>query len=278
MNPFANLSKTLNRGLDRLRGPVVSPAAVQQAQTQPAAMALSNYKPTIIDESDFLAGKWSSGEWSKLAYFSIPQGVVYKITSGKPYRFFVKSLLEAAGLNAAASARTINVPNLIASTQGDPALPAVYHPDVAVWAKVGAIWSQVEINSINFTTKDVSFDEPLNCTNVEIRFTGGTGEWRFLAKRDLGLSDTSDANLQNDSFSALHTTNQNNIDTNPKWSRDVTLGYGQQLVLEVNTTVKMDWSERNGNIIQIRALYMNVDIQDPRRLSQYLEIDARQGV
>jgi hypothetical protein len=278
MNPFAQLSQTLNRGLDRLRGPVVSPAAVQQTQTPPAAMATSNVKPSIIDEGDFLAGKWTSGEWSKLAYFTIPKGVVYMIRGGSPYRFFVKSLLEAAGANAAAANRVINVPGLVASTQGDPALPAVYHPDVAVWCKVGLIWSQVVINSVNFTTLDVNYAEPLNCTNVEVRFTGGTGEWRLRVARDLGLSDDSGAAVQNDSFSAAHTTDQNNIDTLPKFARDVQLTYGQTLVLEVNTTLKMDWNTRNGNVLQIRAMYQNIDILDARRLAQYGEIDARQGV
>ncbi|MFX8055783.1 hypothetical protein ABTK93_21400, partial [Acinetobacter baumannii] len=76
-------------------------------------------------------------------------------------------------------ARTVTLPYLIPSLQGAPTLPSTYHPDVAVWAKVGGVWQRCQINAVNYASQQVTFVEPAGVTgtqDIEVYYTHADGQ------------------------------------------------------------------------------------------------------
>ncbi|MFX8036094.1 hypothetical protein ABTK80_21070, partial [Acinetobacter baumannii] len=86
--------------------------------------------------------------------------------------------------------------------------------DVAVWAKVGGVWQRCQINAVNYASQQVTFVEPAGVTgtqDIEVYYTHADGQFRFRVARDAGGVDDSVATVFNQSFSTMHSVDQNNL-------------------------------------------------------------------
>mgnify|MGYP005854902195 CR=1 FL=1 len=294
MGFWDQVRNTFGNGLDLFRGdlprvdlPRVKPAPVQAPPAPtPAAVQVGGWGFAWIDNEDFDATglAWRANEYFPLAAMRTPETAHFRIAAQeRRIRFYLKGLKVFAGQNLASAApRTVNLPFLIQSPQGAPTLPSTYHPEVAVWAKVGSSWQNCQINSINYATRDVTFVEPAGVTDpagIEVYYTHSDGQFRLRVDRDAGGVDGSVATIFNNSFSTIHSIDQNNLETMVAWPQQVELVPGIRLVLEVFTTqVPMIWNERARHCIQIAAMGRRIEVLDKGRLQRLAEIEARGGL
>ncbi len=299
MNLFDLLAHTVGRGLNVLRGGIpvqvlppvttmpVRPPGGRKAppetlldRVQPAPAATRGPAlPTMLDAEDFTAGApWAASQWFTLAEFKAPAGVAWKIPAGPAYRAYLNARAYQAGLNGVASNRTITCPDLIDTPQSAPTLPTVYHPEVQIWAKVGAVWNRANVTAINFSTGVVNYDEPANCTDVEAYYVHNNGEWRLRVIRELGNSDTSAVAVINSSMGATHSVDQISSESNHKWPRELLLFEGFRLSLEVKSSREHQFNTRSGHVLRIYAVRREVAALDAKRMRQLNEFDLREGV
>ena len=277
-----NVQGGVNRATSVLRGaPTVAVVEDTAANGDAAAIALEPWRPLpFIDAEDFKAtGKpFQANEWVAIAEFKMPPGTSFRIKQGTQYRFFVRGVKRLAGANAAAASRTRAAPGIIQTRQTSPAFPTLYHPDVQVWFKVGTVWSLAAVTAIDYDLRTVTYNEPANATDVEVRYVTDLGEWRLKTTRSLGFSDNQDSTDVNSSFSATHSVDQNSNKTAGKYPRTTVLVPGQRYVLEVKSSEEIDFSSRSGHLIQIRAETRQIIVTDQARLARFAEIEARVGV
>lgn len=263
------------------QAPVMS-AAVQSQQ--PVAIALESWRPNRIDARDFVAAEpFQASQWFKLGEFEVPSETVWRIQENQPFRLMVPAITRRAGNNAAAASRNVIIAGLFQSPYPAPALggnPSLKHPSVRVWCLVDAVWSPAVVTAINWGTGQVSYNEPLNCTNVEIYFLHTDGEVRFRAYRKLGNSDTNGVSLFNSSMGAVHASDQRDIEASSavSWPREVTLGDDYTLGLEVRSTLEHVISARSHLLVNIPAYVREVATVDAVRKAQISELDLRGGL
>jgi hypothetical protein len=262
-----------------LNAPVLLPApqTPQNGGIVPAAEALSSYVPTSLDENDFKAGLWQGNQWSRIATFKIPEGVIYRLETGKPYRFYVKAVRRRNGI--AAGAQVFNAPGLI-QTKRVGVLPSYDHPEVVVWARVAGVWNQCEVTAINYASGDVTYTELAGTTQVEMWYLHNDGEWRLRLLRQLGGFDTSEQTMVNGAFAITHALDQNDAQTQPRFPGDYTITPGQTVALEVKTSIEVSWGEvyKAQPAMQFQALNRQVRALDKPRLAALAEVEARRGV
>jgi hypothetical protein len=286
-NGLSKAFGAVNKGLNVFRGDIAYDSAptvqVQGVTTPAAAIALGNWIPALLEANDFTSGRWISGDWSVVGAFKIEKDVRYRLLAGQPIRFFVKALFKEsfAAVGAATTENTL-IADLVNSKQADPTLPSFYHPEVTVWHRVAGAWQRSEINSITYELDGmggiVDYDVPVGATEREIYYVHGNGEFRLRAENVLGGVDNSSAMLWNDSFMSIHSTDQNDVNTCPKFPRDEELVYGQRLVLEVRTTVEVAFNERARHLMIFKAAGMQIMALDGRALRAAAEVQNRAGV
>lgn len=251
------------------------------APAPPPAVRLGGMRPVLLDIADFRAGGiWRAGEWSTVAFFQVPRGVIQRLPAGLSYRFYVRSRHAVAGNNAAsAAARTITgLVGLAQTPRVVPALPSLHHPDVVVWGMVGGVWAQEPVNAVDFAAGSVTYTERALTTQVEVYYVFNVGEWRLRVYRPLGESDTAAVTVANGSFSAAHMVDQNNAETTHRWPRLVVMVPGQRLALEVNTTREVIHNARSLHVLSFESFSTQVDVTDPVELQQLAETALREGV
>jgi hypothetical protein len=291
MGVLDNIRGALGRGLDIFRGDLPqiqppAPAPQPAPAITPAAVQVGGWGMAWIDNEDFSSTglAWRPGEHSALAQVKTPETAHFRIVAQeRRIRIYLRGQKVVAGQNLGAPAsRNINLPFLIQTPQGAPTLPSTYHPDVAVWARVGSAWQPCVITAINYSTGDVTFTEPAGVTasdGVEIYYMHADGQFRLRVARDAGGVDDSAATVFNQSFSTMHSVDQNNLETMIAWPQQVELVPGTRLVLEVFTTqVPMVWNDRAGHYIQIAALGRRIEVLDKGRLQRLAELEARGGL
>lgn len=250
------------------------------APAPPPAIRRGGMRPSLLDISQFQAGAaWRSGEWSTVAFFQVPRGVIQRLPAGLPYRFFVRSRHAVAGNNAAAAAsRTITGLVGIAQTlRVVPTLPSLHHPDVVVWGMVGGVWAQEPVNAVDYAAGSVTYTERALTTQVEVYYVFNVGEWRLRVHRPLGESDTAAITVANASFSAAHLVDQANLETSHRWPRLVVMVPNQRLSLEVNTTREVVHNARSLHVLTLESFVTQIDITDPQELQRVAEAALREG-
>lgn len=286
-----SLRNAVRRGLGVFQDAPSAPSPAPQPQPQPArpapaAVQASGWQFAWIDNEDFDATglAYRPNEYFALAQMRTPDTAHFRVLAGeRRLRIYLKGLAAFAGQNlATAQARTVTLPYLIPSLQGAPTLPSTYHPDVAVWAKVGGVWQRCQINAVNYAGQQVTFVEPAGVTgtqDIEVYYTHADGQFRLRVARDAGGVDDSVATVFNQSFSTMHSVDQNNLETMLAWPQQVELVPGTRLLLEVFTTqVPMVWNERAGHYIQIAAMGRRVEVLDKSRLLRLAELENRGGL
>ncbi|MCL6527645.1 MAG: hypothetical protein K6T57_12285 [Thermaceae bacterium] len=291
MGVFETLRDNVVAGVNAVRGRVM-PQAVAAPQPSPApsaapaAVQTSPWGTAWLDGEDF-AGTgipYRSNEWFALSQFRCPETAHFRIAAGeRRIRMYLYGQKTVPGQNLGApAARTVNLPGLVQSQQAAPALPSAFHPDVAVWAKVGGVWSQCVITAINYATGDVTFTEPAGVAvtdNLELYYLHGDGQFRFRVLRELGGIDDSAATVFNGSLAALHTLEQTNLEVMWSWPQGVELTPGTRLSLEVYTSsTPMLWNSRNPNYLHIYAEARRIEVLDKGTLGVRAELSARNGL
>lgn len=291
MSALDTLKNALARGLDTLRGPLpelVKPVSnTTQTSPSPVAIADSPFRPVTITKSQFVAGAtWAANEWRNLAYFEVTADTQFKVLAGKKIKLAVPALSRLPGQNLGAAAnRDVVLTGLVATPQATPALPTAppnYHPEVKVLALVGGNWITCKIVAINYGTFTLTFEEPAAVAtaadNIRVFYLHDLGEWRFMASRDLGKIDTSDATLVNSSFGNTHAVNQIDAETALYWPNNTDLVYGQKLVLQVRTPVEVVFDNQSPVRIEVETARRDLTILDQRKLGMLSENAARGGV
>ncbi|WP_337871150.1 hypothetical protein [Meiothermus sp.] len=289
MGLFEQLRDNISRGLGALQGrrpqPVAAPQPTQVA-AQVAAQPDSPWVTAWLDEEDFTAAglPYRANEWFSLAQFRVPEDRQVQVRAGeRRIRMYLKGLAVRAGSNyGAPTNRNVVVPNLVQTKQAAPTLPSLFHPEVAVWANVGGVWTKCPVVAINYGTGTITFEEPAGVTGtdaVEIYYTHGDGQFRFRVLRELGGVDDAAATTFNGSFSALHTLEQSNLETMWAWPNAVNLVPGMRVSLEVYTaSVPMVWNSRAGHYLHIYAESRRLNIMDRSRLVKMAELAARNNL
>ena len=286
-----SLRNAVRRGLGVFQDAPSAPSPAPQPQPQPArpapaAVQASGWQFAWIDGEDFdpTGLAYRPNEYFALAQMRTPDTAHFRVLAGeRRLRIYLKGLAAFAGQNLdTAQARTVTLPYLIPSLQGAPTLPSTYHPDVAVWAKVGGVWQRCTIQSVDYNNQQVTFVEPAGVTgtqDVEVYYTHADGQFRLRVARDAGGVDDSVATVFNQSFSTMHSVDQNNLETMLAWPQQVELVPGTRLLLEVFTTqVPMVWNERAGHYIQIAAMGRRGEVLDKGRLLRLAELENRGGL
>ncbi len=287
MGIFEQLRDNISRGLGALQGrrPV---AAAPVAPVAPAVAATpdSPWLTAWLDEEDFSASglPYRPNEWFSLAQFRVPEDRQVQIRAGeRRIRMYLKGLAVQAGSNfGAPTNRNVVVANLIETKQAKPTLPSLFHPEVAVWARVGTTWVKCPVVAVNYTTGTITFEEPAGVTGadaVEIYYTHSDGQFRFRVLRELGNVDDAAATTFNGSFATLHTLEQANLETMWTWPNQVNLVPGMRISLEVYTAnVQMVWNDRAGHYLHIYAESRKLNVVDRSRLVKMAELDMRNNL
>ncbi|MCA9839810.1 MAG: hypothetical protein KC422_23075 [Trueperaceae bacterium] len=281
MNFFRQMHRQLTGALGVLSE--APPVQTNQAQfvqaTGPAAVALSNkYNVALLEAADFTAGIWRESDFNPIGTFRVPYGTRYILPAGRKLRMFLRSKKTFAGNNTTSASRTLTgITGLIESTQKITALPASFNPNIVVWAKVGSTWSLATITAIDYSAKTVTITEPDNCTDLEVWYLSSVGEWRFRVYDAKGADNTQAVTVMNGSFAALHTIDQTNDETNLKWLRDVSLVPGQQLALEVKTSLETVLHSRSQTVITLFSYLQQLEINNLSALRKASTIDLIRG-
>lgn len=275
-----NLRARLARGLDNLRGPVTLPAPSPlpvPAARGPVAVATQSRKSRVaIEASDLRAGQaWRSNEFFVLAYYETPRRVKIELPAGVPYLFGVKAKKSQTPLGA--GAQNITLPGLIQSYFAGPVPPTTYHPDVLVFAVVGGVYQPCEINSINYTTGVVNYDEPAGATNVVAYYLSRTGQWKVTVKRATGNLDQVAAGVINGSFSWIHGTDQRDGVTAPRVPNTIVLTPDDRLQLEVYSSQEYEWVDRAQHLLMFEGFLQDLEVVDQRSLNFLGEVANRVG-
>lgn len=281
-----NLRARLMRGLDNLRGPVTLPAVtpvdnprgpVTLPARTPVAIAAQTRKSKIsIEASDLKAGQsWRANEWFTLAYYETPRRVKIELPAGVPYLFGVKA--KATKAPTAAGAQNITLPGLTQSYFSGPVPPTTYHPDVLVFAIVGGVYQPCTINSINYATDVVNYQEPAGATSIVAYYLSSVGQWRMTVKRATGNLDQVAIGVFNGSFSWIHGTDQRDGVTAPRVPTLITLTPDDRLQLEVYSSQEYEWVDRAQNILVLDGFLQDLEVVDQRSLNFLGEIANRVG-
>lgn len=287
MGIFEQLRDNISRGLGALQGrrPV---AAAPVAPVAPAVAATpdSPWLTAWLDEEDFSASglPYRPTEWFSLAQFRVPENRQVQIRVGeRRIRMYLKGLAVRAGSNyGTPTNRNVVVANLIETKQAKPTLPSLFHPEVAVWARVGTTWVKCPVVAVNYTTGTITFEEPAGVTGadaVEIYYTHSDGQFRFRVLRELGILDDVAATTFNGSFATLHTLEQSNLEAMWAWPNQVNLVPGMRISLEVYTAgVPMVWNDRAGHYLHVYAESRKLNVVDRSRLVKMAELDMRNNL
>lgn len=278
--------KNMQKAARALLGPAQAalndrPLITQSAPARrapPAAIPTSGLKPTIIGDNDLRPGAFVADQFSVIGYFKIPEGVIYRIPAGKTYRQYIKARAAAAGQNGAAQTTIVSTPGIIETIREKATLPTLYTPDVSAWARVGGVWQRINVVDIDYAAQEVDVAEPASCTEIEVYYTHGEGEYRMRVQRELGNSDDTASMVLNGSISGLHTVDQNNLETSHKWPRYLGLIPGQRLTLEVKSPLDHVVNARSSHELNIQAFSQEITITDRARLRAIAEVDIREGV
>lgn len=284
------VGQAFGRGLDAFRGdmPRAEPAQAPVAPPPPppAAVQVGGWGFAWIDNEDFDATglAYRPNEYFPVAQMRTPETAHFRILAQeRRLRIYIKGLKVFGGQNLASPQnRTVTVSGLVETPQAKPTLPSLYHPEVAVWAKVGGVWQQCPIVSVNYATGQITFVEPAGVTgseDIEVYYVHGDGQFRLRVARDAGGVDDSAATVFNQSFATMHAIDQNNLETMIAWPQQVELVPGTRLVLEVFTqNTPIVWNNRAGHYIQIAAMGRRIEVLDKGRLQRLAELEARGGL
>lgn len=289
---FDRIRNGLARGLDLFRGdvpqvePATPPPPPAPARPNPAAIQVGGWQFAWIDDEDFDPSglAYRPGEFFPVAQMKVPETFHFRILAQeRRIRMYIRGQKIFAGQNLASAAnRTVNLPGLMETPQAKPTLPSTYHPEVAVWALVGTTWQACPIVSVDYSTGNVTFQEPAGVTSttgIEAYYVHGDGQMRIRVARDAGGIDDSVATVFNQSFATLHAIDQNNLETMIAWPQMVDLVPGMRLLVEVYTTnTPVVWNSRAGHYIQIAAMARQIDVVDKGHLLRLAEIEARGGL
>jgi hypothetical protein len=278
MRLLDKIQGVLQRGLDNLRGPVTLPVpSPQPAPSTPVAVAAQARKSKIaIEASDLKAGQnWRANEWFTLAYYETPRRVRLELPAGATYLFGVKA--KKAQAAAGAGAQNITLDGLVQSYFNGPVPPTTYHPDVLVFAVVGGLYQPCEINSINYATGVVNFDEPAGATSVVAYYLSGVGQWRMSVKRATGNLDQVASGILNGSFSWVHGVDQRDAVTAPRMSSTVVLTPDDRLQLEVYSSQEYEWADRAQHVLVLDGFLQDLEVVDQRALNALGEAVNRAG-
>lgn len=264
----------INDVLNRLRRQVAAPleflrdapAAPSAPAPRPAPVAAvardERWSAALLEARDMKPGAWNAGQWSAVGYFNVPEGVRYAIPEGRAYRIYIRARHTQAGTNITGPAPTTVAGLDLADTPQQKTVPSLYHPEIAVWCKVGGVWQRVAVDAVDYATGSVTFQEPDNCTDVEVYYVHSTGEWRIRVQREMGASDSQATTVNNGSFGAAHFVDQNNLETLHKWPQVVQLVSGQRLTFEVNSTLEHVFNERAGQVLTIFSYVQQLAVLD----------------
>lgn len=261
-------------------GPGFPRPIVDRPLPLPPAELRTPWVYTSLDFYDFVAGEaWRNNEWFTLARFTIPVETAFRIEADQAFRAYFHALATQAGANAAAAAsRTIATPGIVDTPLGKNPLPARNNLEVQVWCLVGTVWSQADITAVNFAVGNVTYNEPVSCTQVECYYLHGDGEMRIRESRELGFSDAQATTLYNNSLSALHTVDQVSSDTSHKWPRTRTFLPGFQLSVDIRSARNHVVNPRSPHMLVLPMITAQLTVHDRARLRQIGEIDLREGV
>lgn len=246
------------------------------AAAGPVARMRGGFRAKLLEASDFRAGSFRANEWSTVASFEVPTGMIVRINEGTPYRMFIKSGAWPAHLNAATpTVRTLPLNRLMRTSQALPELPSAAHPEIVIVATVGGIDQVVPVTSVDYVNRTVTFTEPASTGSLAIYYTADVGEWRFRVSRAAGLSDTVAITVANGSFDALHSVDQTNRETTHRWPQLVTLVRGQHLQFEVLTSIFIQFAPLAQQMILIPTHVGLIDVNDPAALADIAEAGLR---
>lgn len=290
MGIFEGIRDNIARGMAALQGrqqpgrQKIEPPVMPQPQV--AATPDSPWVTAWIDEEDFSSSglPYRANEWFSLAQLRVPEDRQIAIRAGeRRIRMYLKGLAVRAGQNLGApAARNVVLTDLIETKQAKPALPTLFHPEIAVWANVGGVWQKCQITAINYNTNTVTFTEPagvIGTQDIEIYYTHGQGQFRFRILRELGGVDDAAATAFNGSFSALHSLEQSNLEAMWAWPTEVNLVPGMRISLEVFTpSLPVVWNERAGHYLHIYGESRRLNIMDRNRLVKMAELSARNNL
>ncbi len=280
MNSLFDRARVLaNRGLNAIRPQPFASSPEAEFRSAPPALPVEQFDATWIEASDFRPTNKPArtNEWTAVGIFKMPEGMQYRVPVGTVLRFYVKAVLRYAGANSVAASRNRILTGLVDTPLSNPTLPTTVHNEIAVWNKVAGVWLRGNITAINYATGQVTYDEPTNCTDTEVYFVHNRGEWRVTLERLLA-QDRQTSHILNASFGAMHTIDQNNIDSSYKVPQDIDTVSGQQLVFEVYSDAEVSFSERAENIFQLIAQKRQIAIFDKRTTSRIFEVSGRRGV
>jgi hypothetical protein len=247
----------------------------------PAVTALGGLRPVLISIEDFRStgAPWLANQWTAVTTFRVPRGIMQRLPAGRSYRFYVRAARRGLP-GAIVGARTITgLTGLVQTLRVVPALPSIHHPDVVIWTRAGAVWTQQAVTAVDYTAGSASFTAAAAHDEAEVYYTHGLGEWRLRVHSPLGQSDTAAMTVANSAFSATHTVDQNNAETTHRWPRLTVMVPGQNLVLEANTPagVEVIHNDRSLHVLTLESFVNQVAVTDPQQLRQLAELALREG-
>jgi len=244
----------LQRAAARLRAAVAPAAAAPVKRAPTLADLIGPAAPRALTAADFAAGAQIAGAASEIARVTLPRGDVHSVLVGVPLRAyifgrFVASVATGVGETTAALDLGAAGLTMARSTRDAPALPTSSHPDVRAYSSTdGTTWTARNVSAVDFAAGTVTVAGLTAETAYTLRvyFLPASGAFRVRAIQPSGL-DSRSVELYNDSFRALHETDQADGETAPRIKRAgvaaMPLGPKWGVTLEATTAATIPWGD-----------------------------------
>lgn len=245
----------------------------------PVVSLIGSKQPRLLDFSDFAEREQIVGVQSVLAAYVVPRGELFELDGVKPFRLALKARVTIEDEATDPVGGTIldlaaTGVECVRSTRPAPALPSSRHPDVVVYATPSAGGATVRASVSEYKAEAGTVSVALLTPSTNYDFTvyvlHGNGSLKIRAVQPSG-TDSRATELFNDSFRALHETDQANGITAPRLMRGrsgvFSLAPKWEVSLEVNTSVTIAWDADAEHLLEIHGNRLPVNVNDPAALN-----------
>ena len=234
--------------------------------------------PRTLTAQDLEAASQIVGTRSKLAIYRVPRGELLELDAVKPFRLQIKALHTAQITADSSGNATVDLANsgleLVRSARPAPAGATRDHPDVVAYAVPVGGGSRLKrtVASYNPANSTVGLSGLTAGTTyaLDLYVTHGNGSFRLVAVKPSGM-DSREIELYNDTFRALHETDQASGVSAPRLMRggqaNFPLAPKWELALEVESDVFLAWTPEAENILRLPGYRLPVAVRDAAALN-----------
>lgn len=242
-----------------------------QPDSRPA-IPISEATPQTLNAASFQSAQQVISRRSAVAKFRVPKGTIYELDGDMPFRLMVRARVDFDVPANSDGSYTVDIGDLgvdlVRSARPAPSGATTRHPD----AKVLLDGEVVAVEAFDADANTLTITVPDADAHSGVAYVlHGNGDIRLIATLPSGV-DVREIELYNDTFQALHETDQANGRTAPRLTpgKDLPLGPQWELQLQVTSDAVIEWSAQAGHVIALRGYSAPVAVVSREALNQII--------